>query len=82
VLCVNTPLNSFFAAAAAAAAAAAGLPFYLPLLFISPQLFEALKSRQPGGSDWDDLVAFLQEFCSLTKPAAAASFSPQLLRRC
>jgi protein phosphatase-4 regulatory subunit 3 len=31
------------------------------------QLFEALKSRQPGDSDWDDLVAFLQEFCSLAK---------------
>jgi hypothetical protein len=31
------------------------------------QLFEALKSCQPGDSDWDDLVAFLQEFCSLAK---------------
>lgn len=31
------------------------------------QLFDALKSHQPGDSDWDDLVAFLQEFCSLAK---------------
>eukprot|EP00882_Tetradesmus_deserticola_P028001 GHRQ01031162.1.p1 GENE.GHRQ01031162.1~~GHRQ01031162.1.p1 ORF type:complete len:462 (+),score=128.54 GHRQ01031162.1:435-1820(+) len=32
-----------------------------------PALFEALKSRQPGDSGWDDLVAFLQEFCGLAK---------------
>uniref|UniRef100_A0A383VVY6 Uncharacterized protein n=1 Tax=Tetradesmus obliquus TaxID=3088 RepID=A0A383VVY6_TETOB len=32
-----------------------------------PALFEALKSRAPGEPDWDDLVAFLQEFCSLAK---------------
>eukprot|EP00775_Hariotina_reticulata_P003204 gene3204-3481_t len=32
-----------------------------------PRLFSALKSRQLGDLDWDDLVAFLQEFCSLAK---------------
>jgi hypothetical protein len=39
----------------------------LVLVCAALQLFEALKSRQPGDSDWDDLVAFLQEFCSLAK---------------
>eukprot|EP00879_Flechtneria_rotunda_P032547 GHRR01035771.1.p1 GENE.GHRR01035771.1~~GHRR01035771.1.p1 ORF type:complete len:480 (+),score=165.60 GHRR01035771.1:3227-4666(+) len=32
-----------------------------------PSLFSALKSKQPGNDGWDDLVAFLQEFCSLAK---------------
>jgi hypothetical protein len=31
------------------------------------QLFHSLKSHAPGDSEWDDLVAFLQEFCSLAK---------------
>lgn len=31
------------------------------------QLFRTLKDRKPGDPDWDDLVAFLQEFCSLAK---------------
>lgn len=31
------------------------------------QLFRTLKERKPGDADWDDLVAFLQEFCSLAK---------------
>jgi hypothetical protein len=30
-------------------------------------LFHSLKSHAPGDSEWDDLVAFLQEFCSLAK---------------
>jgi hypothetical protein len=33
----------------------------------SLQLFHSLKSHAPGDSEWDDLVAFLQEFCSLAK---------------
>ncbi|KAF8063085.1 smkA [Scenedesmus sp. PABB004] len=32
-----------------------------------PALFDALKRRAPGDAEWDDLVAFLQEFCSLSK---------------
>jgi protein phosphatase-4 regulatory subunit 3 len=31
------------------------------------QLFHSLKSHEPGDAEWDDLVAFLQEFCSLAK---------------
>jgi hypothetical protein len=31
------------------------------------QLFASLKSHEPGGAAWDDLVAFLQEYCSLAK---------------
>lgn len=31
------------------------------------QLFHSLKSHAPGDTEWDDLVAFLQEFCSLAK---------------
>lgn len=31
------------------------------------QLFHSLKCHAPGDSEWDDLVAFLQEFCSLAK---------------
>lgn len=32
-----------------------------------PRLFHSLKSHAPGDTEWDDLVAFLQEFCSLAK---------------
>jgi protein phosphatase-4 regulatory subunit 3 len=31
------------------------------------QLFSRLKQHAPGDAEWDDLVAFLQEFCSLAK---------------
>ena len=32
-----------------------------------PQLFSRLKQQAPGDPEWHDLVAFLQEFCSLAK---------------
>jgi protein phosphatase-4 regulatory subunit 3 len=32
-----------------------------------PRLFSALKDAQPDAPEWGDLVAFLQELCSLSK---------------
>lgn len=36
-------------------------------MLLHVQLFHSLKSHAPGDTEWDDLVAFLQEFCSLAK---------------
>ena len=32
-----------------------------------PELFARLRAARPGDATWADLVAFLQELCSLTK---------------
>ena len=39
-----------------------------------------LKAAQPGGQEWRDLVAFLQELCGLTKHLQAQQRNSLLLR--
>ncbi|PSC74221.1 Serine threonine-phosphatase 4 regulatory subunit 3 isoform B [Micractinium conductrix] len=45
-----------------------------------PDLFRRLKAAQPGGQEWRDLVAFLQELCGLTKHLQAQQRNSLLLR--
>ena len=44
------------------------------------ELFVRLRASQPGQEEWADLVAFLQELCSLVKHLQASQRS-QLLQK-
>lgn len=67
LLAIQPPAAGAYAAVCASAANAAAMLLTCCCLRCLPQLFHSLKSHAPGDSEWDDLVAFLQEFCSLAK---------------